>query len=66
MKRSTARILTTHTGSLPRPPQVVELMLHEQKSPGAKAAELKAAVGRAVAEEAQATANVSASRSCIG
>src|ERR1700757_2766023 len=50
MKRSTARILTTHTGSLPRPPQVVELMLHEQKNPGAKAAELKAAVGRAVAD----------------
>src|SRR5262249_19621671 len=50
MKRSTERILTTHTGSLPRPPQVVELMLHEQKKPGAKAAELKAAVRRAVAD----------------
>ena len=50
MKRSRERILTTHTGSLPRPPQVVELMLHEQKNPGAKAAELKAAVGRAVAD----------------
>src|ERR1700751_2919123 len=50
MKSSTARILTTHTGSRRRPPQVVELMLHEQKSPGAKAAELKAAVGRAVAD----------------
>src|SRR6516165_11892236 len=50
MKRSTERILTTHTGSLPRPPQVVELMLHEQNKPGAKAAELKAAVRRAVAD----------------
>ena len=38
MKRSTQRILTTHTGSLPRPPQVVELLLHEQKHPGAEAA----------------------------
>ena len=50
MKRSTERILTTHTGSLPRPPQVVELMLHEQNNPGAKAGELKAAVRRAVAD----------------
>jgi 5-methyltetrahydropteroyltriglutamate--homocysteine methyltransferase len=50
MKRSTARVLTTHTGSLPRPPQVVELMLAEQKHPGAKAAELEAAVRRAVAD----------------
>src|SRR6266576_478364 len=50
MKRSRERILTTHTGSLPRPPQVVELMLHEQNNPGAKAAELKAGVRRAVAD----------------
>src|SRR3984893_17113881 len=50
MKRSRERILTTHTGSLPRPPQVVELMLHEQNNPGAKAAELKAAARRAVAD----------------
>ena len=38
MKRSTQRILTTHTGSLPRPTDVVELLLHEQKHPGAEAA----------------------------
>ena len=50
MKRSIERILTTHTGSLPRPPHVVELMRHEQNNPGAKAAELKAAVRRAVAD----------------
>src|SRR5258708_29374983 len=50
MKLSRERILTTHTGSLPRPPQVVELMLHAQNNPGARAAELKAAVRRAVAE----------------
>src|SRR5215472_15233074 len=50
MKRSIERILITHTGSLPRPPQVVELMLQEQNNPGAKAAELKAAVRRAVAD----------------
>src|SRR5262245_39963159 len=50
MKRSVERILTTHTGSLPRPQRVVELLLAEQKSPGGKAAELKDAVRAAVAE----------------
>jgi 5-methyltetrahydropteroyltriglutamate--homocysteine methyltransferase len=53
MQRSTDRILTTHTGSLPRPPRVVELLLAEQNSPGAKAAELDAAVRDAVAEAAR-------------
>jgi 5-methyltetrahydropteroyltriglutamate--homocysteine methyltransferase len=53
MQRSTDRILTTHTGSLPRPPRVVELLLAEQNSPGAKAAELDAAVRDAVAEVAR-------------
>jgi 5-methyltetrahydropteroyltriglutamate--homocysteine methyltransferase len=50
MKRSTQRMLTTHTGSLPRPAEVVELLLHEQEHPGAEAAKLKDAVRRAVAE----------------
>jgi len=50
MKRSTARILTTHTGSLPRPPQVVEALLGEQKHPGQHTAALDAAVVSAVAE----------------
>ncbi len=50
MKRSTERILTTHTGSLPRPPEVVELLLAEQKEPGGRAAELAQAVRAAVAE----------------
>src|SRR4051812_49564191 len=27
MKRSTERILTTHTGSLPRPPEMLEVLL---------------------------------------
>jgi 5-methyltetrahydropteroyltriglutamate--homocysteine methyltransferase len=53
MLRSTDRILTTHTGSLPRPPRVVELLLAEQNSPGAKAAELDEAVRDAVAEAAR-------------
>jgi 5-methyltetrahydropteroyltriglutamate--homocysteine methyltransferase len=50
MKRSTGRILTTHTGSLPRPPKVVELMLGEWKNPGPKRAALADAVRAAVAE----------------
>ena len=43
------RILTTHTGSLPRTPKVVELLLAEETNPGARRAELQAAVQDAVA-----------------
>jgi 5-methyltetrahydropteroyltriglutamate--homocysteine methyltransferase len=49
MKRSTDRILTTHTGSLPRTAKVVELLLAEQQKPGARKAELDAAVREAIA-----------------
>ncbi len=49
MKRSTDRILTTHTGSLPRTAKVVELLLAEQKNPGAHKAELSAAIRKAIA-----------------
>ena len=48
MKRSTDRILTTHTGSLPRTAKVVELLLAEQAKPGARRAELQTAVAEAV------------------
>jgi 5-methyltetrahydropteroyltriglutamate--homocysteine methyltransferase len=44
----TERILTTHTGSLPRTPKVVELLLAEERHPGARRAELQAAVRDAV------------------
>jgi len=50
MKRSTSRILTTHTGSLPRTKKVVELLLAEDKNPGARQAELQSAVREAVAD----------------
>ena len=53
MKRSTERILTTHTGSLPRPKKVVELLLAEQQTSGARKAELTAAVGEAIAHVVQ-------------
>jgi len=49
MKRSTNRILTTHTGSLPRTAKVVELLLAEQQKPGARRAELTVAAREAVA-----------------
>ena len=53
MKRSTDRILTTHTGSLPRPAKVIELLLAEQQNRGARKAELKVAVGEAIAQVVQ-------------
>jgi len=46
----TDRILTTHTGSLPRTAKVVELLLAEERKPGARKAELQAAVREAVAD----------------
>jgi 5-methyltetrahydropteroyltriglutamate--homocysteine methyltransferase len=49
MRRSTTRILTTHTGSLPRPQKVVDLLLANIKTPGANRAALDAAVAEAVA-----------------
>ncbi|HEY1311702.1 MAG TPA: cobalamin-independent methionine synthase II family protein [Pseudolabrys sp.] len=49
MKRSGERILTTHTGSLPRTAKVVELLLTDRQKPGACRAELHAAVRDAVA-----------------
>jgi 5-methyltetrahydropteroyltriglutamate--homocysteine methyltransferase len=52
MQRSTDRIITTHTGSLPRPARVVELLLSEKKGGGDRAA-LAAAVRDAVAEVVQ-------------
>ena len=48
MRRSTERILTTHTGSLPRTQKVVDLLLQNMKQPGAHHAALAAAVAEAV------------------
>jgi len=53
MKRSTERILTTHTGSLPRPPEVVDLLLAEEENRGVRAAELEAAVAAAIDDVVQ-------------
>ena len=50
MKTSTARILTTHVGSLPRPAELIQRLLESQARPGADRAALDAAVERAVAD----------------
>ena len=42
------RILTTHTGSLPRTQKVIELLLAEEKHPGAQKTQLQAAVREAI------------------
>ena len=59
MKRSTERILTTHTGSLPRPQEVVDLLLAQEEG-GADSGDLDAAVARAIEDvvEKQAAAGV--------
>jgi 5-methyltetrahydropteroyltriglutamate--homocysteine methyltransferase len=44
------RILTTHTGSLPRTAWVVELLLAEEQTPSARRDELRSAVSEAVAQ----------------
>ena len=50
MKRSTTRILTTHTGSLPRPAALLDLMLAEQAGRLADRQALAEETRRAVAE----------------
>jgi 5-methyltetrahydropteroyltriglutamate--homocysteine methyltransferase len=48
--RSSERILTTHTGSLPRTRKLVELLLANEKNPGRRHYELMAGVREAVAD----------------
>jgi 5-methyltetrahydropteroyltriglutamate--homocysteine methyltransferase len=50
MKQSTTRILTTHTGSLPRPQDLIKLLIEEQARHGTDGTALDAAIKRAVAE----------------
>jgi len=53
MKQSTTRILTTHTGSLPRPQHLLRLLLEEQSGQATARTTLDTAVQRAVAAVAQ-------------
>src|SRR3974377_1737221 len=50
MKRSTERILTTHTGSLPRPENLAKLMIAKEQAKAFDAQELESNVHDAVAE----------------
>ena len=58
MKRSVERILTTHTGSLPRPRGMLDLLVEEQQSRLPLRADLDAAVRDAVGEVAARQAAV--------
>ena len=49
MKRSTERFLTTHTGSLPRPDDLVQIMFAKEEGQPVDAAALKARIRAAVA-----------------
>ena len=50
MKRSTDRILTTHTGSLPRPAELLEDLVRRDRGEAVDAAALDARVREAVAD----------------
>jgi len=48
MKSSTDRILTTHTGSLPRSPSLMDIILRREKGEAIDAATFEAATAKAV------------------
>jgi 5-methyltetrahydropteroyltriglutamate--homocysteine methyltransferase len=50
MKLSTDRILTTHTGSLPRPPSLIELVLRKERGEAIDAATFEAQTAKGVEE----------------
>jgi 5-methyltetrahydropteroyltriglutamate--homocysteine methyltransferase len=62
MKRSTSRILTTHTGSLPRPEDLIRTMFAKEEGvpvdPAALAARTRAAVAEVVAKQVDAGVDV--------
>jgi 5-methyltetrahydropteroyltriglutamate--homocysteine methyltransferase len=62
MKRSTGRILTTHTGSLPRAEDLIRMMFAKEEGvpvdPSALGARIRAAVAEVVAKQAQAGIDV--------
>jgi 5-methyltetrahydropteroyltriglutamate--homocysteine methyltransferase len=58
MKRSTERILTTHTGSLPRPDDLADMLFARESGELADRAALKARVRSAVAEVVRKQAEV--------
>src|SRR3954466_15562962 len=57
MKRSTERFLTTHTGSLPRPPELVRLMYAHEEGASVDEAQLASAISAAVSDTVRRQAN---------
>jgi 5-methyltetrahydropteroyltriglutamate--homocysteine methyltransferase len=53
MNRSDKRILTTHAGSLPRPPDLLEMLLADQPDMAAREARLPGAVTEIVAKQVE-------------
>ena len=53
MKRSTERFLTTHTGSLPRPDDLIQMMYAKENGEAVDPAALAARIRSAVAEVVQ-------------
>ena len=62
MKRSTDRILTTHTGSLPRPDDLIRMMFAKEEGvpvdPAALGARIRAAVAEVVSKQAAAGVDI--------
>jgi 5-methyltetrahydropteroyltriglutamate--homocysteine methyltransferase len=62
MKRSTTRFLTTHTGSLPRPDDLIRMMFAKEEGvpvdPASLAARIRAAVAEVVGQQARAGIDV--------
>ena len=62
MRRSEERILTTHTGSLPRPPELTQLLIRRARGESIDASEFerlgKAALRWVVAKQAQAKVDI--------
>src|SRR5262245_4073617 len=58
MKHSTERILTTHTGSLARPPELLQMLLARDEGQPVDLGAFDAAVHRAVAEKVQRQAEI--------
>ena len=57
MKRSTDRFLTTHTGSLPRPADLIRMMHAKEEGVPVDAAALERRVAAAVAEVERSAAS---------
>src|SRR2546427_5548291 len=62
MRRSTERFLTTHTGSLPRPDDLIRMMFAREEgvpvAPAAVAARIRSAVAEVVRKQAEAGIDV--------